>query len=332
MKSLNFLFILIALAASSCNTNKNEENKTAPTVDEVQALSTNFNESYGDTAVTLSIGKNKIVYLAVSYRHEKISNGFEIFDRNTDELAARFITNQEAKNSGWNNDQKVFSIKEDSTGAEIVVENLDLSAELIYQNIGKVQRDFSKEILGNQLIIKNKFPETDGAFIKRITDAPLLFRPDTIQRLAPTKAAMFDYKVEGKYNLVRRNIKNKSELETFDVIESADLTKVDASGFKVESKVEKLNNGYSLIEFRVSNPSVDTAFLITNPLYTVDFKCREVGNPFAVLSYREGVNTIVVKAVVQSSTRSECLDVETDKLEGFLFIYDVNLKNLKINY
>lgn len=340
MKLTSILLLIIALASASCSS-KNKSD----IVEEIKANDTqtfisdydedykeDYKEEYNDNYTTLSIGKNKIDYLAVHYRHVKLNDGFEIYDRFSNVLAARFNPSTNAYKSGWNDDLNIFYINNDVLGAVIEVVDLDLSAELIYLNMGREQKDFSKEIIENQLVIKNQNPEVDGVFIKKITDAPLLYRPDSILKLAPTFVTMSDYRVGEKSKLVKRIKKSKSEIESFEILKSIDLTKEVESSFYVDMKLEELENGYSLIEFRVTNPFVDTAFLISNPFDTISSECRSAGNPFAIDSYREEVNTIVVRGVVQSFTKPKCLDEAKDKLEGFIYIFDENFNYIKVNY
>lgn len=330
MKSLSLALIAVVLLTTSCDSDKNKGNKkgSESKTEEVQ-FNDDLKESFEDTSVTLSIGKSSLIYLAVHYTHIKNNSGFEIIDRETNELAARFVANNVAENKKWDADKKILSL---DGGASVIVDNLNLSKELIYRNLSNIQRDFSKEITNGQLIIRNKNPDIDGIFIKKITDAPVLFRPDTASGLHPSLAATYDSTVSGKRYLIKRSNKSENSEERFDLLESINLQETVEADFKVDSKVELLGNGYSLIEFKVSNSSTDKSFLISNPFNTVDFKCRKIGSPFAISSYREGINTIVTKMVLKTSSAPECLAEATESLEGFLFVFDENLNSMKINY
>lgn len=213
----------------------------------------------------------------------------------------------------------------------LIVEILSLKdvERILPYNIYDRKGGNKKNILIDTITVSKEDRAQYQNYAQDVSEAPIQNLTANILNIGPKKMGTYEFWFNHELKMVRENERTTLRERSFEIIESIDMTSADEDNFKVEASYKELDSQYNIFEFVIRNVDDNGAFVTSNPISALGYKCNGFRYSTSITSKRveDGIKyTLPVnKNMVQNCLKS-------GQLSGKIYVFDSLLNFKAINF
>ncbi|MFG1492734.1 hypothetical protein ABMA75_04140 [Halobacteriovorax sp. ZH4_bin.1] len=332
MKHLFILSVALPSLLFSCKDKTNSRINLGSDTNETRSVenASGFNIENIDILKRVSYEKLSISFSPVNLIYE-LSDEKVIFNtRDKAELVAQLTVSdlssiETLEISGTN---PIFRKKGDKN--ELVLEVFDVKqAENILRHSFYDSTPNSKSLNNGKIILKRRADsENLKNYVSHITDAPIQYL--TARRIGNlNQNGTYEFWFDDELKMVKEAQAESISIKEFEVIESINIDEALAENFKIDFRIEELDEDYNKISFKITNEIDKGAFVTSNPITGLSFKC-------VAMNYKTGMSSKRIDNGVEHTMAfkkgldRECLTNNHD--DKSIYIFDKDLNYIKVKY